>query len=282
MIVDSASDITVAFAEKYGIEFALLKTTLAGKEYRDGVDIVSDEFYEKLVVNKELAYTSQVNVEEFSELFGDAVAAGDDVVLITISSGLSGTYQSAVFAAEEYPGKVFVVDSLSATAGEQVLLQQAIKLRDEGKNAEEIFANLESLKKWARLFVRVETLEYLKRGGRISKTSSFVGGVLSIKPVLTLNAEGKLETVGKARGIRQSHKLMSESIASCGGIDFSLPVAIIYAGNTDDGAVKDYLEDSAAIFGDNRDKLQIGQLGCVIGTHTGPSAIVIAFALKAK
>lgn len=187
-----------------------------------------------------------------------------------------------MFAAEEYPGKVFVVDSLSATAGEQVLLQQAIKLRDEGKNAEEIFANLESLKKWARLFVRVETLEYLKRGGRISKTSSFVGGVLSIKPVLTLNAEGKLETVGKARGIRQSHKLMSESIASCGGIDFSLPVAIIYAGNTDDGAVKDYLEDSAAIFGDNRDKLQIGQLGCVIGTHTGPSAIVIAFALKAK
>lgn len=282
MIVDSASDITVAFAEKYGIGFALLKTTLAGKEYRDGVDIVSDEFYEKLVVNKELAYTSQVNVEEFSELFGDAVAAGDDVVLITISSGLSGTYQSAVFAAEEYPGKVFVVDSLSATAGEQVLLQQAIKLRDEGKNAEEIFANLESLKKRVRLFVRVETLEYLKRGGRISKTSAFVGGVLSIKPVLTLNAEGKLETVGKARGIRQSHKLMSESIASCGGIDFSLPVAIIYAGNTDDGAVKDYLEDSAAIFGDNRDKLQISQLGCVIGTHTGPSAIVIAFALKAK
>ena len=282
IIVDSASDITVAFAEKYGIGFALLKTTLAGKEYRDGVDIVSDEFYEKLVVNKELAYTSQVNVEEFSELFGDAVAAGDDVVLITISSGLSGTYQSAVFAAEEYPGKVFVVDSLSATAGEQVLFQQAIKLRDEGKNAEEIFANLESLKKRVRLFVRVETLEYLKRGGRISKTSAFVGGVLSIKPVLTLNAEGKLETVGKARGIRQSHKLMSESIASCGGIDFSLPVAKIYAGNTDDGAVKDYLEDSAAIFGDNRDKLQIGQLGCVIGTHTGPSAIVIAFAPKAK
>lgn len=282
IIVDSASDITVAYAEKYGIGFAPLKTTLAGQEYRDGIDIVPDEFYEKLVANKELAYTSQVNMEEFSELFRDAVAAGDDVVLITISSGLSGTYQSAVIAAEEYPGKVFVVDSLSATAGEQVLLQQAIKLREEGKSAEEIFAALEELKKRMRLFVRVETLEYLKRGGRISKTSAFVGGVLSIKPVLTLNSDGKLETVGKARGIRQSHKLMNESIASCGGIDFSLPVAMTYAGNTDDGAVKDYLEDSAAVFGDNRDKLQIGQLGCVIGTHTGPGAIVIAFVPKAK
>ena len=282
IIVDSASDITVAYAEKYGIGFAPLKTTLAGQEYRDGIDIVPDEFYEKLVENKELAYTSQVNVEEFSELFRDAVAAGDDVVLITISSGLSGTYQSAVIAAEEYPGKVFVVDSLSATAGEQVLLQQAIKLREEGKNAEEIFADLESLKTRMRLFVRVETLEYLKRGGRISKTSAFVGGVLSIKPVLTLNTEGKLETVGKARGIRQSHKLMNESIASCGGIDFSLPVAMTYAGNTNDGAVDDYLKDSAAVIGNNRNKLQIGQLGCVIGTHTGPGAIVIAFVPKTK
>ena len=97
-----------------------------------------------------------------------------------------------------------------------------------------------------------------------------------------MNAEGKLETVGKARGIKQSHKLMNESIATCGGIDFSLPVAITYAGNTDDGAVKDYLEDSAAVFGDHREKLQIGQLGCVIGTHTGPGAIVIAFVPKSK
>ena len=282
IIVDSASDITVAYAEKYGIGFAPLKTTLAGQEYKDGIDIVPDEFYEKLVANKELAYTSQVNVEEFSELFRDAVTAGDDVVLITISSGLSGTYQSAVIAAEEYPGKVFVVDSLSASAGEQVLLQQAIKLREEGKNADEIFAELESLKKRMRLFARVETLEYLKRGGRISKTSAFVGGVLGIKPVLTLNSEGKLETVGKARGIRQSHKLMNESIASCGGIDFSLPVAMTYAGNTNDGAVDDYLEDSAAVIGNNRNKLQIGQLGCVIGTHTGPGAIVIAFVPKTK
>lgn len=282
IIVDSASDITVAFAERYGIGFAPLKTTLAGQEYRDGIDIVPDVFYEKLVANKELAYTSQVNVEEFSELFRAAVAAGDEVVLITISSGLSGTCQSAVIAAEEYPGKVFVVDSLSATAGEQVLIQRAIKLRDEGKSAEEIFADLEALKKRMRLFVRVETLEYLKRGGRISKTSAFVGGVLSIKPVLTLNAEGKLETVGKARGIKQSHKLMNESIASCGGIDFSFPVAMTYAGNTNDGAVKDYLEDSADVLGDNRDKLHIGQLGCVIGTHTGPGAIVIAFVPKAK
>lgn len=280
IIVDSASDITVAYAEKHGIGFAPLKTTLGGKEYRDGIDIVPDTFYGKLEANKELAHTSQVNAAEFALLFDEAVSGGDEVVVITISSGLSGTYQSACIAASEHPGKVFVVDSLSATAGEQVLIERAIVLRDEGKTAAEIYAELDELRKRVRLFVRVETLEYLKRGGRISKTSAVLGTILSIKPVLTLNGEGKLETVGKARGIKQSHIMMNESIKACGGIDFSMPVKMTYAGDVNDGAVQKYLDDSAEIIGANKDTLSIGQLGCVIGTHTGPGAIVIAFVPK--
>ncbi len=277
IIIDSASDIKVAFAEQQNLGFAPLRTILAGTEYRDGIDIVPDEFFEKLEANKEVARTSQVNVGEFAAMFEEAVNAGDDVVVITISSGLSGTYQSAVVAAADYPGRVYVIDSLSATAGEQVLIERAIKLRDEGKSAAEIFAELDEMRKKARLFVRLETLEFLKRGGRISKTSAAVGGLLNIMPILTLNGEGKLETVGKARGIKMSHKMLNDSIRSCGGIDFTKPVVITYAGDLADGTVQKYLEDSRDIYGDHVEQITIGQLGCVIGTHSGPGAIVVSF-----
>lgn len=281
IIVDSASDMRVADAEEKGLLFAPLKTVLAGVEYRDGIDITPDTFYDKLQANKELARTSQVNVGEFAALFEEAVKAGDEVVVITLSSGLSGTYQSAMIAAAEYPDKVFLVDSLSATAGEQVLIAHAVALRDSGKSAAEICAELKELSKKARLFVRVQTLEYLKRGGRISKTTAFVGGMLHFMPVLTLNGEGKLETVGKARGIKMSHKMMNDAIKAAGGIDFSYPVAITYAGDLADGTVGAYLKDSEEIYGENADKVTVGQLGCVIGTHTGPGAIVVSFVPKA-
>jgi len=280
IIIDSASDMTVGYAKERGLDFAPLKTTLGGREYRDGMDILPDAFYGMLRANKELARTSQVNPDEFTSLFKKAVDAGDEVVMITISSGLSGTCQSAHIAAADFEGKVFVVDSLSATAGEQVLIERAIALRDEGRSAEEIFKELMELRGRVRLFVRVETLEYLKRGGRISKTSAILGTILGIKPVLTLSAKGKLETVGKARGNKQSHKMMNDAITACGGIDFSMPVKMTYAGDVSDGVVKAYLADSAAILGENQSKLTVGQLGCVIGTHTGPGAIVIAFVAK--
>ncbi len=281
IIVDSASDIKVEVAKEQGVLLAPLKTVLAGEEYRDGIDITPDTFYDKLQAHKELARTSQVNVGEFNALFEEAVKEGDEVLVITISSGLSGTYQSASIAAAAYPDKVFLVDSLSATAGEQILIAHAIALRDAGKSAAEICAELNELRKKARLFVRVQTLEYLKRGGRVSKTAAFVGGMLHFMPVLTLNGEGKLETVGKARGVRMSHKMMNDAVKAAGGIDFSYPVAITYAGDLSDGTVDAYLADSKEIFGENEKGIMIGQLGCVIGTHTGPGAIVLSFIPKA-
>lgn len=282
IIVDSASDLSFAFAQAHNIGFASLKTTLGCTEYRDGIDITPDIFYDKLPAQKELAHTSQVNAAEFDQLFKEAIGRGDEVVVITISSGLSGTYQSAVMAAADYSGKVFVVDSLSATAGEQVLIGRAIALRDAGKSAVEIFNELEALRKKIRLFVRVETLEYLKRGGRISKTSAVVGGFLKIMPILTLNSEGKLETVNKARGVKMSHKMMNDSIVSCGGIDFTMPVVITYAGKLSDGTVQRYLDDSGALYQGHKEQLTVGQLGCVIGTHTGPGALVVAFVPKTE
>ena len=278
IIMDSASDITLSFAEENGIGFAPLKTILAGKEYRDGIDLTPDVFYEKLEANKTLASTSQVTSAEFGDLFAAAVEAGDEVVVITISSGLSGTCQAANVAAADFPGKVFVVDSRSATAGEQVLLSVALKLRDAGKSAKEIYEELIALRSRLRLFVRVETLEYLKRGGRVSKTAAFVGGLLHFMPILTLNPEGKLESVGKARGAKLSHKMMNDNILAAGGIDPEMPVHITYAGDTKDGVLDAYLADSAAVF--EGITPTVGQLGCVIGTHTGPGAIVVSFIAK--
>ena len=280
IIVDSASDIRLSEATRQDVGFIPLKTILSGKEYRDGIDVTPDVFYEMLKANKELASTSQVTAAEFSDAFAAAVAEGDDVVVITISSGLSGTYQSARIAAADYEGRVFVVDSLSATAGEQVLLAHALTLREQGKSAREIADELNELKKKIRLFVRVETLEYLKRGGRVSKTAAFVGGLLHFMPVLTLK-DGKLESVGKARGARLSYKLLNDSICEAGGIDFSMPVAITYAGDLQDGTLQDYLASSKDVMGSNEEGLLIGELGCVIGTHTGPGAIVVAFVPKA-
>lgn len=280
IIVDSASDITLDFAKTNDLVFVPLKTNLGGVEYRDGIDIVPDIFFEKLEQNKELAHTSQVNTSEFSDIFEKIVAGGAEAVVITLSSGLSGTCQSAVVAASDYEGKIFVVDSLSATAGEQVLLYHAMKLRDEGKTAKEIYDALCEIRKSIRLLVRLETLEYLKRGGRISKTSAIVGGIIGIKPVLTLNSTGTLESVGKARGIKASHKLLNDGILASGGIDFDYPVVVTYGGDLKDGALDGYFEDSQEIFGDHMDQVVCGQLGCVIGTHAGPGAIVVSYVPK--
>ena len=277
IIVDSASDITLDYADRNGILFVPLKTNLGGVEYRDGIDIVPDVFFEKLEQNKELAHTSQVNTSEFTDIFEKIVSDGDEAVVITLSSGLSGTCQSAVVAASDYEGKIFVVDSLSATAGEQVLLYHAMKLRDEGKGAGEIYETLCEIRKTFRLLVSLETLEYLKRGGRISKTSAIVGGIIGIKPILTLNDKGTLESVGKARGSKASHKMLNDAILASGGIDFTYPVVVTYGGDLKDGALDKYFEDSREVFGEHMEDVVRGQLGCVIGTHAGPGAIVVSY-----
>ena len=282
IIVDSASDITPDFADRNDILFAPLKTNLGGVEYRDGIDIVPDEFFVKLEQNKELAHTSQVNASEFSDIFEQVIAEGDEAVVITLSSGLSGTCQSAVVAASDYPGKIFVVDSLSATAGEQVLLYHAMKLRDEGKGAEEIYNTLCEIRKSFRLLVCLETLEYLKRGGRISKTSAIVGGIIGIKPILTLNATGTLESVGKARGMKAGHKMLNDAILASGGIDFKYPVVVTYGGDLQDGILDRYFADSRDVYGEHTEDVVRGQLGCVIGTHSGPGAIVVSYVPNKK
>ncbi len=245
------------------------------KEFMDGVDLTHHQFYELLIESEELPKTSQIPPYEFEQVYEQAVAAGEQVIAITISSKLSGTYQSACVAAEDYEGKVYVVDSLNATLGERCLVDYALRLKDQGKGAEEIVAELERARGRIRLLALLDTLEYLKKGGRISKSVAMVGGMLSIKPVVSV-VDGEVVMVGKARGSRNGNNLLVQEIQKAGGVDFSMPYYLGYTG-LDDHMLQKYVEDSRALWESHVDQLHATTVGGTIGTHVGPGAIGVFF-----
>ena len=244
-------------------------------ELIDGVTVSRQKFYEMLVESDTLPTTSQPTPFAFEQVFGEAVSAGDSVVCITIASKLSGTYQSAVIAAQAYPGKVFVVDSKSATIGSGVLAQYALELADRGMNAEEIALNLLGKREKVRILAMVDTLEYLKKGGRISATVAFAGGLLNIKPVITVE-DGEVKMLGKARGSKQANNLLVQEIQKAGGVDFEKPVLLGYTGLSD-AMLRKYTTDRAARWENSLDALPSTIVGSVVGTHVGPGAVAVAF-----
>lgn len=244
------------------------------EEYIDGVTIDHKTFYEKLVESDVLPTTSQGTPDAFVREYEKAKTAGEEAVVITLSSTFSGTYQSAVIAAEGYDN-IYVVDSTSAAMGSGILVELALRLADEGKSASEIAAILEEEKKKIVVVALVDTLEYLKRGGRISKTVAFAGGMLNIKPVLSV-IDGEIHMLGKARGSKMGNNLLVQEIDKAGGIDFQKPVLLGYSGISDALLLK-YIEDSRHIWENNLPEVHYTSVGSVIGTHAGPGAVVVAF-----
>ena len=275
IISDSACDISQSEARGLDLTVQPLKTVIDGEEYLDGVTITTEEFYEKLESCKALPTTSQLSPAEFEDAFRPAVENGDEVVVITLSGKLSGTLQSATIAAADFPGNVWVVDSENVTIGQRILIMYAVSLRDAGLSAREIAEQLNRIKSRVRLLARVDTLEYLVRGGRLSKTAGFAGAVLNIKPVLSVEA-GEIKVLGKARGSRQSNNMLTEFIEKKGSIDFDLPIMLAYSG-TDDALLKGYIENSRALWEGRMDNLPVSMIGSTISTHAGPGAIAIAF-----
>ena len=275
LISDSASDIAQSEAKELNITILPLKTLIDGVEYLDGVTITPQEFYSRLETCKELPTTSQLSPMEFEEVFRPAVEGGDEVVVITISGKLSGTLQSAAVAASDFPGKVWVVDSESVTIGQRILVLYAVRLRDAGLSGREIAEQLDRIKSRICLLARVDTLEYLVRGGRLSKAAGFAGTVLNIKPVLSVE-DGEVKVLGKARGSRQSDNMLTEFIHKKGGVDFSLPVMLAYSG-TDDALLKGYIDNSRALWEEHLGSLPMTMIGSTISTHAGPGAIAMAF-----
>lgn len=275
IIADSACDISREDAERFGICVLPLTVIIDGKEYKDRVTISPEEFYEKLKRCKKLPTTSQLSPEEYAAEFLKAAENGEETVVITVSEKISGTFQSAVIAAQEFPGKIHIVDSQSVSIGERVLVDYAVRLRDEGLCAGEIVKRLEGAKKRAFVIARFDTLENLKKSGRLSKTSAIMGTLLNIKPVLSME-NGEIVVLGKARGSKQSSNFLNEMVKRNGGIDFTMPYMLAYSG-TDDSALKDYIENSKSLWEEKTNELPVSMIGSCIGTHAASGAIAVAF-----
>lgn len=274
IIIDSTTNVKKELIGQFDV--VPLTVHFGDEEYIDGVTITHTEFYEKLAQGNVLPTTSQPTPDAFAAAFAKAVEAGYDVVAITVASKLSGTYQSACIAAEEFGSRVQVVDSGSVTIGAGLLAEMALKMAQADCNAQDIVDMLEKEKKNVKILAVLDTLEYLKKGGRISKTVAFAGGLLNIKPVAVIE-DGEIKMAGKARGNKLGNAVMLQQISGMGGIDYTKPFILGYTGVTD-VLLKEFIEDNREYFGGNT--VEQSFVGSVVGTHAGPGAIAIAFLSK--
>lgn len=277
IITDSPSDITREEAKELNINIVPLKINVDGASYREGIDITTDEFYERLEASEELPTTSTPSPEDFLEYYKVAKEAEDDVIVITLASSLSGTYQCANLAKDmsEY-SNIHVIDSEQAALGEMVLVRYAIQLRDEGKSAVEIVEIIEKAKKKTVLLAVLDTLDYLHKGGRLPKGVAVASGLLKIKPIIKVEA-GSLKLTGTARGYNGGMKNLLKLIDDYDEFNPDTPVLFGYTGKSAD-QVKIFKEKADEKY--NLENTNIYQLGSVIGTHAGPGAFAIGFIQK--
>ncbi len=273
IITDSASDISQN--NNKGVTVLPMTITFGEENYEDGVSLTPDSFYMKLIESSALPKTSQVSPYAFGQAYENALKSADYVIVITLSSKLSGTYQSACIAADNYDGRVFVIDSENVTVGEQILVDYALSLIDKGIEVNTIVSQLNTMKKRIRLVALLDTLEYLKKGGRISSGAAFLGNVLSIKPVIAI-VDGEVSFLGKARGSKQGNNFLIQQVDTYGGIDYSLPVLLGYTGCST-VLMDKYIKDSSSLWEGRIPVPDVIQVGATIGTHIGPGGITVAF-----
>ena len=274
LLIDSASDISLEEADKLGITLLPIEVRFTDKEYMDGVDLLPAQFYEMLKTCKELPKTSQINPFRFEEAFEEATKNGDEVICIVLSSAISGTYSNALQAAEKFKGKVHVIDSLNACIGERLLGMYALNLIKEGLSAEEIVEKLEVSKTKLNVMASIDTLKYLKMGGRISALVAFTGEAFNVKPLIAV-VNGKIEMIGKAIGSKKANKLLQEKVANK-KVDFDLPFGIVWSG-TNDAAAVNFKTETAYMWGETGANVNHYVIGSTIGTHVGPGALGFAF-----
>ncbi|MCR5469030.1 MAG: DegV family protein [Lachnospiraceae bacterium] len=280
IVVDSASDIPREDAKKMGMTLLPMHVYFGNEEYLEGVTLSNDQFYEKLVETDTFPKTSQIPPAEYEDAFKKILdeSSENEIVCITVSAGLSGCYQSACMAATEFPGRVFVVDSMTVSLAEKIIAEFGQKLADEGKTAREVAEILEIKKNDAQIIALLDTLEYLKKGGRISSAVALAGNLLSIKPVVTTE-NGEVVLLGQARGSKAGNNKLNEFVKKTGGIDFTMPICLGYTG-LDDKLLSKYANDSKELYAEYDKPLGRYRIGCAVGTHVGPGAIATAFFSK--
>lgn len=275
IIVDSSVDVAERFRERLHIVPLIIH--FGEEELIDGVTINKEQFYRRLVESEQLPFTSQASPVAFQKVYEEVTQAGNSAVVITLASKLSGTYQSACIAAGDFDN-IYVVDSQTAAIGAGVLTEYALARAEAGADARELAAELERKREDVCLVALLDTLEYLKRGGRISKTAALAGGLLNIKPMITVR-DGEVVLIGKARGSKQGNSLLVEKIRACGGIDFDLPILLGYSGLSGE-SLETYVEYSHDLWEMGTEILDKTCISGVIGTHTGPGVVAAAFFRK--
>lgn len=277
IVTDSTSDISLEYAKELNIEIIPLKVIFNTTEYKDRVDLQPNKFYELLENCDTLPTTSQPAPQDFMDIFEDAKQNGDSVILITLSSVLSGTYQNACMAKDivEYDN-IHILDSLSATQALRIIVEKAVSLRDMGMSVENIVQELEEYKHRVSIYAVVDTLEYFLKGGRLSKTAAALGTMLKLKPIVGLTSDGRLDVFGKARGTQKATDKLIEFVKQDSDIDLNEPVCIAYTGNnTSIEKFENTLKEELGI-----QHVKHGVVGPVIGTHAGPGARLIAYVTK--
>lgn len=274
IITDSAADFSREALAAHNVYCAPLQVTFENETFFDGVTLPGDVFWQR-IMSGETPKTSQPTPDTFLALFEDAKAAGDEVVCVLLSSSLSGTMQSALIASSmaDYE-PIYIVDSLTATIGEQMIVLRACQLRDEGRlTAKEIADDLTAFRSRVKLYASLDTLEYLARGGRIPKAAANIGSLVQLKPLITVSPDGLVAMAGKAIG---RHRASEALIKLTGGhvIDAQYPVVPLFSQNhaNCEGFVKKL--NAAGIACSIEDAQGIGT---VIGTHIGPGAYGVAF-----
>lgn len=279
IVADSTADVPKSTVEEYGIHIVPMRLAFGEESFLEGIDITAAEFYDKLTKSRELPKSSQTSPSQYAEVYRDLLEAnpGSPIVSIHISSGMSGTYQSALLAKtmlEEETGQeldITVIDSLCASYGFGLQVVEAARLARKGASVEEIKAEVERLGRSRRLYFLVDTLEYLQKGGRIGKAAAILGTLLNIKPILSVDQEGIIYAVDKARGRKKAVSRVIELFVNDFGNQKDLNVAVC------DGVNPELAQEFVDLLSQHFTLHEVVRtdIGAVVGSHTGPGVVAI-------
>ncbi len=275
ILVDSSSDYTMEEINKNGFHFVPLMVSLGGKYYKDGIELKPDDFYELLINTGDFPKTSQPSPQDFADIFEDVKAKGDEIICILLSSALSGTCQSAHLAKDmvDYDG-IYIIDSLAATVMIKFMGDYAAKLIEEGESTSDIVAKLEAMKGKVKVAAGLDTLEYLCKGGRLSRASATIGELANLKPIITVTEEGKVSVIGKCLGKNKALNFILKFLAD-NKRDTNFPLYTLYSYGTENTEkLEKRLVDEGYSYDDRV------QLGSTIGAHIGPGAFAILYVAK--
>ena len=277
IITDSAADFEPRELESLNITCIPLTVSFGSEDYQENVNLDKTRFYELLAASQDFPKTAQASPQLLVDLFESAEAAGEEAIYITLSSALSGTYQSAMAVKNMVDSEnCFVFDGKNGTGGQRMVVERAVQLRDAGLNAKQIITELESFRDKIVLFACINTLENLYKGGRISQTAYAIGSLAQIKPIIQVDVEGRVAVPAKAMGMRKGMDLLCKRL-DIQPMDSDYPLYVMY---TSDRTVAETLaqrleESGYAVPGE-----RIIQVGAAIGTHIGPSACGLVYVEK--